>query len=214
LPDHLVAEEVEVPLPHGGGIAGVACLDVLHDLAHLVDVPCPRTDRFELAPAQLLPQRRLGVSERDFGFVVEQSIYSLMERTVELELLPACRAYGIGVVAYSPLNSGLLAGILRKTDAASRSSSGRAATGLAEQRARIEHFEAFCDALGEHPASVAQAWLLHQPGVTAPIVGARTVAHLDAALRALEIALGDAELQQLDEIFPGPGGPAPEAYAW
>lgn len=163
---------------------------------------------------QIVSGQEAARARGQFSFVVEQSIYSLMERTIELELLPACRAYGIGVVAYSPLNSGLLAGILRKTDAASRSSSGRAETGLAEQRERIARFEAFCDELGEHPASVAQAWLLHQPGVTAPIVGARTAEHLDAALRALEISLGTAELERLDDIFPGPGGPAPEAYAW
>jgi NDP-hexose 2,3-enoyl reductase len=150
-----------------------------------------------------------------FGFVAEQSLYNLMQRTVELEVLPACRAYGIGVLVYTPLNSGLLAGILRKGDAtAARSASSRAAAGLASDRARIERYEAFCAALGEHPASVAQAWLLHQPGVTAPIVGARTVEHVDAALRAVEISLGSSELARLDEIFPGPGGPAPEAYAW
>jgi len=163
---------------------------------------------------QIVQGQEAARSRGRLGFVAEQSIYSLMERTIELELLPACRAYGIGVIAYSPLNSGLLAGILRKGDAASRSSSSRAETGLAQHRDRIERFEAFCDGLGEHPASVAQAWLLHQPGITAPIAGARTPAHLDAALRALEISLGASELEQLDDIFPGPGGPAPEAYAW
>jgi NDP-hexose C3-ketoreductase / dTDP-4-oxo-2-deoxy-alpha-D-pentos-2-ene 2,3-reductase len=147
------------------------------------------------------------------GFVVEQSIYSLMERTIELEVLPACRAYGIGVVAYSPLNAGLLSGVLREREAGARTTSGRAAAGLADRREQLERFEAFCEAVGEEPAAVAHAWLLHQPGVTGPVVGARTTMHLDAAFRALEITLGEAELRALDDMFPGPG-PAPEAYAW
>jgi len=162
---------------------------------------------------QIVQGQEAGRARGLSGFVVEQSIYSLMERTIELEVLPACRAYGIGVVAYSPLNAGLLSGILRDREAAARTVSGRAATGLARRREQIERFEAFCEALGEQPASVAHAWLLHQPGLTAPVVGVRTTAHLDAALRALEITLGEAELKALDDIFPGPG-PAPEAYAW
>jgi len=58
------------------------------------------------------------------------------------------------------------------------------------------------------------AWLLHNPAVTAPIIGPRTVAQLEDSLRALEITLSDEVLKRLDQIWPGPGGEAPEAYAW
>ena len=85
---------------------------------------------------------------------------------------------------------------------------------LEQCRDRIERYEAFCEELGEEPANVALAWLLHQPAVTAPIIGPRTLEQLDRSMRALEIRLDEDALKRLDEIFPGPGGPAPEAYAW
>ena len=70
------------------------------------------------------------------------------------------------------------------------------------------------DELGEQPAHVGLAWLLHQDAVTAPIVGPRTMEQLDGSLRAVDLKLKKDTLDRLDEIFPGPGGPAPEAYAW
>lgn len=147
------------------------------------------------------------------GLVSEQSLYNLRRRTVELEVLPAARAYGIGVIPWSPLSGGLLGGALRKAKEG-RTAGPMTTRWLEEDRARIERWEALCDQVGEHPADVALAWLLHQPGVTAPIIGPRTVGQLDQSLRALEIRLDDGFLAELDQLFPGPGGPAPEAYAW
>jgi aryl-alcohol dehydrogenase-like predicted oxidoreductase len=71
-----------------------------------------------------------------------------------------------------------------------------------------------CVELGERPADVAIAWLLAQPVVTAPIIGPRTIDQLDGSLRTVDIHLEAEVLARLDKIFPGPGGPAPEAYAW
>ncbi len=147
------------------------------------------------------------------GLVSEQSLYNLRRRTVELEVLPAARAYGIGVIPWSPLSGGVLGGILRKAKEG-RSAGPMATRGLEQARATIQQWEDLCAELGEHPADVALAWLLHQPGVTAPIIGPRTVAQLDGSLRALEIQLGGDFLARLDQLFPGPGGAAPEAYAW
>ncbi len=147
------------------------------------------------------------------GLASEQSIYSLMERTVELEVLPAARDYGIGILPWSPLHGGLLGGILRKQDLG-RSKGGRAAALIDANRDRIAKYESLCDDLGHEPADVAVAWLLHQPAVTSPIVGPRTLEQLEGALRALTITLDDEALRRLDELFPGPGGTAPEAYAW
>ena len=148
------------------------------------------------------------------GLVSEQSLYNLLARTVELEVLPACEAYGVGVIPWSPLQQGLLGGVIKKGDSAQRGKSGRSAEMLEEHREEIEAYEKLAADLGEEPANLGLAWLLHQPAVTAPIVGPRTVEHLDGSLRALRIRLGERELAQLDAIFPGPGGPAPEAYAW
>ena len=74
--------------------------------------------------------------------------------------------------------------------------------------------EAFCRELGEAPANVALAWLLQNEVVTAPIIGPRTMDQLVGTERALEIELTAEQLAALDEIWPGPGGTAPEAYAW
>jgi NDP-hexose 2,3-enoyl reductase len=149
-----------------------------------------------------------------FGLVSEQSLYNLAVRTVELEVLPACQGYGLGVLPWSPLHGGLLAGILRKEPGSGRSGGGRGAETLAQMRPQVEAYEALCAEIGEDPAQVGLAWLLHQPAVTAPIVGPSSLSQLDGALHALEITLDSGVLERLDKIFPGPGGTAPEAYAW
>lgn len=141
--------------------------------------------------------------------VTEQSLYNLAQRTVELEVVPAANAYGIGLLPWSPLASGMLGGVLRKTDRARSSLEG-----LGERRAQVEAYERYADELGLDPAELAIAWLLHQPVVTAPVVGPRRIDQLESAVRALDISLGETELAELDRIWPGPGGPAPEAYAW
>jgi aryl-alcohol dehydrogenase-like predicted oxidoreductase len=152
-------------------------------------------------------------ARHSLGLVSEQPLYNLAERTVELEVLPACRAYGVGVIPWSPLGGGLLGGILRKAREG-RSASGQVLDRLEAHRAQVEEYEGFCDELGERPADVALAWLLRQPAVTAPIIGPRTMEQFEGSLRALEVALDDKALDRLDRIWPGPGGPAPEAYAW
>jgi len=147
------------------------------------------------------------------GLVSEQSLYNLNARMIELEVVPACREFGLGIIPWSPLAGGLLGGVLSGA-AAGRRASERIQQAIEKNRAKLEAWEAFCGELGEQPADVALAWLLHNPVVAAPIIGPRTTAQLDGSLRALAIELGDAELARLDEIFPGPGGEAPEAYAW
>jgi aryl-alcohol dehydrogenase-like predicted oxidoreductase len=148
-----------------------------------------------------------------FGLVSEQSIYNLMTRQVELEVLPAAIDYGVGVIPWSPLNGGLLGGVLKKEREGARRVSGRAAAAVEENRARLAAYEDLCEELGQEPASVALAWLLHQESVTAPIIGPRTLGQLDDATRALEVKLGDDVVKRLDEIFPG-FKTAPEHYAW
>ncbi len=147
------------------------------------------------------------------GLVSEQSLYNLNERTVELEVLPACAAYGLGVIPWSPLAGGLLGGALAKANEGRRSLDPLQKR-VQQHRAKLESWEKFCRDLGEEPANVALAWLLANPVVTAPILGPRTLAQLDGALRALEIEITPELAQRLDQIFPGPGKAAPEAYAW
>ena len=225
------------------------------------------------------------------GLVSEQSLYNLSARMIELEVIPACRAHGLGLIPWSPLAGGLLAGSLDKTAQQSKPATapqdayvefrvrvqeklvarldpqmdivrtgegrkriedllkailaeeniilsrverqrlpdlilddiladrGRRASGQAQTRAekfqpQLASYEALCKEMGEKLANVAHAWLLHNPVVTAPIIGPRTLDQLQGSLRAVEIKLSDEVLKQLDQIWPGPGGQAPEAYAW
>jgi aryl-alcohol dehydrogenase-like predicted oxidoreductase len=157
--------------------------------------------------------QQAAIARNFMGLVSEQSLYNLNARTIELEVIPACQHYGLGLIPYSPLAGGLLGGMLQKIEAGRRSSD-HMQEGFKENHAKIEAYEAFCKDLGEEPADTALAWLLHNPAVTAPIIGPRTIQQLAGSLRALEIQLSEDSLKKLDEIFPGPGGAAPEAYAW
>ena len=147
------------------------------------------------------------------GLVSEQSLYNLLARTVELEVLPVCQVYGLGVLPWSPLAGGLLGGALRKAQEGRRSQNSSQEE-IEKNRDKLEAYETFCSQLGVAPADVALAWLLANPVVTAPITGPRTTAQLNDAVRAFEVPMTQEMLGKLDEIFPGPGGPAPEAYAW
>jgi aryl-alcohol dehydrogenase-like predicted oxidoreductase len=154
-------------------------------------------------------------ARRNFlGLVSEQSKYSLVERTVELEVIPACAHYGLGLIPYSPLASGALAGSGHRVAGGGRRAGEWGQAELVRHRPKLEAFGALCESLGEEPADVALAWLLSNPVVTGPIIGPRTREQLDAAMRALELRLDTETLKKLDAIFPGPGKPAPEAYAW
>jgi aryl-alcohol dehydrogenase-like predicted oxidoreductase len=147
------------------------------------------------------------------GLVCEQSLYNLNARSLELEVIPACRAFGLGLIPYSPLAGGMLAGALEKVTEGRRASD-RARNWVAEHGPQLKNYEELCKELGETPADIALAWLVQNPDVTAPIIGPRTIEQLDGSLRALDIELTEDTRNRLDEIWPGPGGEAPEAYAW
>ena len=132
---------------------------------------------------------------------------------VELEVLPACEAYGLGVIPWSPLAGGLLGGALEKYESGRRTDENFAKE-VESKREQLQKYEDLCREIGHPPGEVALAWLLHNPVVTAPIIGPRTVEQLESAVRAASIQLDDETLKRLDEIWPGPGGEAPQAYAW
>ncbi|HSG06018.1 MAG TPA: aldo/keto reductase, partial [Nitrospiria bacterium] len=152
-------------------------------------------------------------AHRNFlGLISEQSVYSLQNRAIELEVIPACRAYGLGVIPYSPLAGGLLAGGLgeategRRTDSEIRELAAR-------NKDRIEQFNLLCKDMGESPASVALAWVSSNPAVNSTIIGPRTLKQFKSALETLSIRINGDLRKKLDTIWPGPGGEAPEAYA-
>jgi aryl-alcohol dehydrogenase-like predicted oxidoreductase len=147
------------------------------------------------------------------GLVCEQPLYNLKARTAEMDVLPACRDYGLGVIPWSPLASGLLAGTRGKEQAGRRGEEG-VSREMEKYADQIRRYEEFSKEMGEIPANVALAWLLANPVVTAPIVGPRTMEQLTESLRAVEIKFSDEQLKKLDEIWPGPKGESPEAFAW
>ncbi|MFE6164042.1 aldo/keto reductase [Streptomyces sp. NPDC056486] len=165
---------------------------------------------YKIAQANEIAKRR-----GSYGLVSEQCLYNLAERSAEMEVIPAAQDYGLGVIPWSPLHSGLLGGVLKKEGEGKRRTGGRAAEELAkpEVRAQVQAYEDLLDKHGLAPGEVALAWLLTRPGVTGPIVGPRTSEQLTSALRAVELELSDELLDALDEIFPGPG-PSPESFAW
>ena len=161
-----------------------------------------------------IAQANEAAARRQFmGLVSEQSLYNLTSRTIELEVIPACESYGLGLVCWSPLAGGLLGGILQRGKEGRRSEKW-VKDRVGKDRLKFVKWEALCRKLHEKPADVAIAWLLHQKAVTAPIIGPRTVEQLESSMRTLKIKLTPGTLKEIDGIFPGPGGRAPEAYAW
>ena len=156
---------------------------------------------------------QLAAQRHFLGLVSEQSKYSLVTRSIELEVIPACRAYRVALIPWSPLEGGILGGVLQPGEG-SRRRNPRATARIEMLRPQLERYESLCRELGEKPAVVAIAWLLANPAVTSPIIGPRTLEQLTDALHALDVRLDERTLTRLDEIWPGPGGEAPEAYAW
>ena len=144
------------------------------------------------------------------GLVCEQGLYNLIERRAELEVLPACLQYGVGLIPWSPLAGGVLAG---GSNAPGRRQSDAVQEARRMRAEQLQGFEALCADLGETPSNVALAWLLHQPGVTATIIGPGTVDQLTNTLSVPDLLLSEDTLDNIDNIFP-PCGAAPEAYAW
>ena len=168
-----------------------------------------------------IAQAQEAARQRGFlGLVSEQSIYNLVNRFAELEVLPAAKHYGAGVIPWSPLAGGLLGGVLRKLreGGGSRGTHGRAASGIEKLREALEGFEQLAADLGVDPGDLGLAWVLAQDGVTGPIIGPRTMEQLEGAVRAVDLVLDADTLARLDELFPAPwpngSKPAPEAYAW
>lgn len=193
-------------------------MDVLKTQGKIVYVGSSNHPGWHIAAGQEAAARR----QRP-GLISEQTIYNLLERTAELEVLPSCRHYGVGMMAWSPLDAGLLGGILRKErektmgeplpGARVATHRGKRLAKLERHRAAVQAYEDLCDELGAAPADVAVAWLLSQPGISATIIGPRTADQLVAATGAFDVTLDERTFERLAEIFPGPG-PAPEAYSW
>ncbi len=150
------------------------------------------------------------MNQQRLGLVAEQGLYNLLERRAELEVIPACEAYGLGLIPWSPLAGGVLAG---DQDAPGRRQSSTVQQARQDRAEQLGAFHALCNDLDESPSHVALAWLLHQPSVSATIIGPGSTEQLADVLAVPELVLSQETLDALDRIFP-PCGAAPEAYAW
>jgi aryl-alcohol dehydrogenase-like predicted oxidoreductase len=182
-------------------------MEVLRSQGKILYVGSSNFAGWHIAAAQGVARER-----RFMGLVSEQSLYNLLARHIELEVLPAAADFGVGIIPWSPLQSGLLGGVVRKEREGSRRNQ-RWADATDTLRAQLQEYEDLCESLGEEPSSVALAWLLTRRAVTAPIIGPRTMEQFEGSLRSLEVTLDEETLKQLDTIFPG-HRPAPEDYAW
>ena len=157
--------------------------------------------------------QEIAKSRNFLGLVSEQSLYNLMERQIELEVIPACENYGLGLIPWSPLAYGVLAGSQNVPSKGRRSNKENQQT-IKDHQKQLQAYENLCADLGNSPPQIALAWLLQNPVVSAPIIGPRTMQQFESSLPAMEIELSEEILAKLDHIWPGPGGTAPEAYAW
>jgi aryl-alcohol dehydrogenase-like predicted oxidoreductase len=183
-------------------------MEVLRNQGKILYVGSSNFAGWHIAKAQAAAAKR-----HFMGLVSEQSIYNLLVRNVESEVLPAAADYGLGVIPWSPLQGGLLGGVVRKQRDGVRRYEGRAAASIDSHRPQLEQYEDLCEELGHEPSTVALAWLLTRPAVAAPIIGPRTMDQLDGALESVDITLPEEALAKLDELFPG-HKTAPEDYAW
>lgn len=152
--------------------------------------------------------------KRNFlGLVSEQSIYSLRNRHIELEVIPACKAMGVGIIPWSPLGGGILCGVLDKPNSGRRSRPALQSS-VEKLRPQLERYENLCKELSMKPSDLALAWVLSNPSVTSPIIGPRTIEQLQESTNVLSVEIPEQAMKKLDEIWPGPGNQAPEAYAW
>ena len=183
-------------------------MEVLRNQGKIFYVGSSNFAGWHIAKAQEAARRR-----NFLGLVSEQSHYNLLTRKIELEVLPAAEDYGLGVIPWSPLASGLLGGVVRQERKGSRRLAEHLQQRIVAKRAQFEAYEDLCDEIGEEPGAVGLAWLLTRPAVTGPIVGPRTPEHLESAVHAVDVMLDDKVLERLDEIFPG-YKTSPEEYAW
>jgi aryl-alcohol dehydrogenase-like predicted oxidoreductase len=149
-------------------------------------------------------------------FVCEQPPYNLLDRRIERELLPMCRAYGIATIPWAPLAGGLLsgkyrAGAPRPDGARYASKSAPFARDNDAALTTVEKYVAWCDSRGYDPSQVALAWVLHQPGVTSPIIGPKNTAQYEAYMAARSLTLTAEDHAALEALFP-PGTHVSEYY--
>jgi aryl-alcohol dehydrogenase-like predicted oxidoreductase len=185
-------------------------LGALTDLVHQGKV---RSIGHSTYPASLIVEAQWTARDRHLQrFVTEQPPYSILTRGIEAEVLPTCAKYGMGVIPWSPLQGGWLSGRYRKdadvtgpVSAARRRLTNRYDLSLPENQRKLDAADALAQLAQERGLTLIQlalAFVLNHPAVTAPIIGPRTMEHLESQLAAADVVLDDAVLDRIDAIVP------------
>lgn len=205
--DHLELFYMHNPAPHASWEELWGTYEALVNQGTLDYIGCSNFAAYQIAIGQAEAQKR-----HFLGLVANQTKYNLLCRLPELELLPLCKELGLAFLCWSPLQGGMLSGaLLRDLEEGQRS--GKFLGKLSEEQySRLVQYRALCRQYGKTEAEVSMAWLLAQKGVTAPLIGPRTVQQLEAIISILHWKLPDDLAMQLDSLFPSCGGPAPKAY--
>lgn len=143
--------------------------------------------------------------------------FNLTQRMLEMEVMPACKDYGVGVIAYGSIGGGMLAGgvIERVEKKLGRVGMNQGFVKKVEaNKDAIIAYEKLCKEIGHHPLEVAMSWMAAHPGVCTSVVGPSAVSQLEQYTRGSDLRLDSNVFEKLDQIWPGPGGEAPEAYSW
>ena len=172
-------------------------------------------------PSQIVEAQWVSERRGRERFVCEQPPYSLLVRGVEAEVLPVCERYGMGVIPWSPLAGGWLSGRFRKGSAVESRRAERLPQrydlALPGNQAKLEAADALAqlaDEAGMPLVQLALAFVLRHPAVTAPIIGPRTMEHLEGVLGATEVSLDEALLDRIDEIVPPGTNLNPSDAGW
>jgi aryl-alcohol dehydrogenase-like predicted oxidoreductase len=182
--------------------------ETLRTLQSLVQAGKVRYLGFSDAPAWKVAQAQtIALSRHWTPLIALQIEYSLLERTVESEYIAMAQELGLGITPWSPLKGGLLSGKHLRSASADNALSreaGRASTLSDESRRIVEGVSTIAEEVGFSSAAVALAWARSRPGVASPIIGARTVAQLDANLKALDLKLTEEHTAILDQLSAPP----------
>lgn len=159
----------------------------------------------------MVMSQNIAESKNLMGLIADQECYNLSQRLIEMEVVPACKKLGIGILPFSPLAGGLLAGLPGKNEKGRRSWVNIAPK-FNDKKIQLRKYEEFCKEIGFKPSEVALAWLLHNNAVTSVVTGVRTLNQFKGAINSLMIKLSKEDLDKLDKIWPGPKAEAPYVY--
>ena len=196
--DHIDLYQLHRPDPRTGAEETLSALTDLIRSGKVRAIGASQTPASDIVEAQWIAERR-GLAQ----FSTEQPVYSILNRGIEREILPAIQRFGLGTLVWGPLGQGLLSGRLRKNQDNDLRRAGLVHHLTDERRLDVvEQLIPLAAEAGLPMTHLAMAFTIAHPGVTSALIGARTMDHLDGLLAGLDVALSDDVLDRIDKIVP------------